>query len=360
MLQLPDGRVATWITESDAPTPDVLHPVDDRLKAAVARRRLAAGEVLLWTGDFHNAKQLLAAVRRRAKPPKPRGSLAERWHAHRRHRSEEAALLGRLVVLLESDGLPLRRAPDVAAAVAHAWGPTTTPRVLALTTLQGALGAFGWFTKGLTLPHLPGPLRPGYGVFAPTRHAYVDLVAQRDVTGRSVLDVGCGTGVLSFVLLGNGATEALGTDLDPRAVASATRNAEALGVAGFRAVEADLWPDDHRADLVVFNAPWMPTAPMTRLDRAVYDDGAATLLRWLDGLADHLTEGGEGVLLVSDLPERLGLRDDDWLPGAIAAAGLRVASRKEAAATHGRARDTRDPLHAARAAERIVAWTLRA
>jgi ribosomal protein L11 methyltransferase len=47
--------------------------------------------------------------------------------------------------------------------------------------------------------------------------------------GGSLLDIGAGTGVLSFVALASGAKRALGTDIDPTAVAAASENAELNG-----------------------------------------------------------------------------------------------------------------------------------
>ena len=43
---------------------------------------------------------------------------------------------------------------------------------------------------------------------------------------------------------------------------------------------------------------------------------------FLDGLAAHLSPGGEGWLIVSDLAEHLGLRPREQLLGWISAAGL--------------------------------------
>jgi len=147
----------------------------------------------------------------------------------------------------------------------------------------------------------------------------------------------------------------LATDLDPRAVACCADNAARLGLADrLRAVQADLLPPDARADLVVFNPPWMPEPPRTRLDRAVFDADGATLARFLQLAPRHLTAGGEIALLLSDLPERLGVRATGALDRQIASAGLVVLSRDERPASHKRARDARDPLHVARAAERVV------
>ena len=48
---------------------------------------------------------------------------------------------------------------------------------------------------------------------------------------------------------------------------------------------------------------------------------------FLDGLAAHLTPGGEGWLILSDLAEHLGLRSRDDLLDMIARAGLRAVDR---------------------------------
>ena len=69
------------------------------------------------------------------------------------------------------------------------------------------------------------------------------------------------------------------------------------------------------------------------------------------GLAAHLTPGGEGWLILSDLAEHLGLRSRDDLLDMIARAGLRAVDRIDTRPRHGRAADASDPLHAARSRE---------
>ena len=79
---------------------------------------------------------------------------------------------------------------------------------------------------------------------------------------------------------------------------------------------------------------------------------------FLDGLAAHLTPGGEGWLILSDLAEHLGLRSRDDLLDMIARAGLRAVDRID---TRPRARaDASDPLHAARSREVTSLWRLAA
>lgn len=71
---------------------------------------------------------------------------------------------------------------------------------------------------------------------------------------KTVLDVGCGSGVLAFVAAHHMATSAVGIDIDPLSVASATRNAERNGWQGTCTFEST--PIDRvskRFDVVVAN-----------------------------------------------------------------------------------------------------------
>ena len=362
-VSLPDGEEAEWISESDEPAPKALTPVDDALSAKEAARRLKDGECLLWMGDYHNGRQLLKALPKRLnlRVGQPPTTLLERWRAERRLTSWRAELLGRLVVTLEPDGaLPLRRAPDMREAVGWAWGPSAARRVVSLRTLIGASGAAGWRRAGVEVQGLKGRLTPHYGVFSPTRQVYVSLLdALGDVSGQTLLDVGCGTGVLSFVLLQRGLARAVGTDIDSRSVACARENAQNLGFADrFQAKECDLFVPGERFDWVLFNAPWMVGEPATRLDRAVFDAEGQTLARWLDGVQSQLAPAGKAALILSDFPELLGLRRRDALAVAFEAAGLTVENKVSLPAGHGRAKDQSDPLHSARAEEQIRLFVL--
>lgn len=351
-----------WISESDEVAPAALADVDDRLTAAEALERVHRGEYLRYTGDFRNARQLLGAMARRLERKSLAATPLQAFRAERLQRLREHQTLSRLVVALDGRyRLALPHAPEVAQACLWAWGPATgEATVVGLKTLLGVLGAAEWRKKGLAVPGLEGTLVPHYGVYLPTRTEYLELLsAVPDVQGRTVFDLGTGTGVLSFLLLQRGAASVVATDLDPRALACATENAARLKLAArFSAVEADLFPAG-RADLVVCNPPWIPEPPKNRIDRAIFDEGGLTLARFLAGLGEHLTAGGTGLLILSDLAVHLGLREPGWLAAQLSERGLAVAWQRAAQAKHGKAKDRDDPLHAARSKEVTTLYALR-
>jgi SAM-dependent methyltransferase len=69
------------------------------------------------------------------------------------------------------------------------------------------------------------------GVFAPTHTSRVLAEALEIRGGETVIDVGCGSGVLSFVAARLGADRVYGVDIQPEAVAVAQDNAGLLGLA---------------------------------------------------------------------------------------------------------------------------------
>ncbi|HEV2442876.1 MAG TPA: class I SAM-dependent methyltransferase [Steroidobacteraceae bacterium] len=347
---------------------------DEHITADDAYGLACQGTALLWRGDFQNARQMLLALANRAdrQPRKSKElaassistSSAEAFHRHRQARSQRARTLGMLLVPLDEDyGIPLRRAPDIRQACAEAYGPGEGPSVTSLRSLLGLVGAHEWRTKGIEIAAIGGRIHPHYGVFAPIRHEYVDLVATAplpDFRSSSSLafDIGTGTGVLAAVLARRGVRRVVATDRDPRALACARENIERLGLAGqVEVVQADLFPEG-RAALVVCNPPWVPARPSSPIERGIYDPESRMLRGFLGALAAHLEPGGEGWVVLSDLAEHLGLRPRSELLAALDAAGLKVVDRSDVRPKHRRASDEADPLHAARAAEVTSLWRL--
>ena len=366
-----ENRSARWRSESGLPPPSRVVIADDQITADAAYRLACEGAALLWRGDFQNARQLLQAMARRvesrparkkhkaAMAPPP---LSAAFHLHRQAQSQRARILAMLVLPFDAEHVVgLRRAPDVRQACLEAYGPAGEPYVAPLRELLGVIGAHEWRRKGVEVPALGARIHPHYGVFAPVRNEYVGLVAAEPLptpVPDLAFDIGTGTGVLAAVLAQRGIASVVATELDPRAFACAAENIERLQLSrAVQVIAADLFPAG-RAALVVCNPPWLPARPSSAMENAVYDPGSRMLRAFLAGLAAHLTPGGEGWLLLSDLAERLALRTRDELTAAIAQSGLKVLGRTDARPVHPRAFDKTDPLHAARSAEITSLWRL--
>ncbi|WP_053851563.1 class I SAM-dependent methyltransferase [Streptomyces sp. NRRL B-24085] len=365
-------RSARWHSESAVPLPRRTVVADDRTKADDAYRQACEGTALLWQGDFHNARQLLQAMSRRidrraTRPTGPGTSLSESFHLLRRSSGHRARVLGRLLVLLDDDHtLALRRAPDVRQACLEAYGPPQGPMAVPLRELLGVVGAHQWRRRGVDVPALGARVHPHYGVFAPVRGEYVDLVARAPLPpsirhradAGTGFDLGTGTGVLAAVLARRGVHRVVATDISPRALACARDNVDRLALTDRIEVWGPgLFPEG-RADLVVCNPPWLPARPTSSLDQGVYDPDGTMLHGFLAGLAAHLRPGGEGWLVLSDLAEHLGLRTRRHLLDAVEAAGLHVVDKIDTKPRHPRSKDATDPLHAARSAEITSLWRL--
>ena len=371
---LEDGNAseARWHSHSDAPSPARVVVTDGNITADEAYGLACQGTALLWRGDFQQARQMLSALgkradRRKGKTRTPgKNSPADTFNLYRQANSQRARTLNALLIPLNADySIPLRRAPDIRQACLEAFGPADTTSVTSLRALLGVIGAREWRTKGIEIPEAGGLIHPHFGVFAPVRREYVDLVARTPLPAACAsdsvaFDIGTGTGVLAAVLARRGIERVVATDLAPRALECARENVRRLGLMErIEVVEADLFPEG-RAALVVCNPPWIPARPSSPMESGIYDPESQMLRGFLAKLAGHLTPGGEGWLILSDLAEHLGLRTRASLLAEFEAAGLRVLGRNDVPPRHPRAGDKEDPLYVARAAEITSLWRLAA
>lgn len=375
---------ALWRSENGSPLPRKVMLADDRMSADQAYKLVCEGCALLWRGDFHNARQLLQALTRRIErkakikaPAKTAAELLQAFHAKRSAQVQKTRILSMLVIAVQPDySILLRRAPELQQAFVEVYGPppsgqlgdtveptSTAPAFITpLREIMGINGAHEWRKKGIFIHALQNTIHPWYGVFAPTRNEYIDLLAKVALPKsiKCVFDIGTGTGVLAAVLAVRGAGQVVATDQEPRALACARENLQRLGLSHqVRLLQADLFPPGS-ADLIVCNPPWLPCRPSSPLEAAIYDPDSRMVRQFLSAASAHLNPAGQVWLIMSDLAELLGMRTRQELQDWIAKAGLQVLARHDIRPRHQKAQDEQDPLHAARAAEVISLWCLQA
>jgi ribosomal protein L11 methyltransferase len=157
----------------------------------------------------------------------------------------------------------------------------------------------------------------GTGSHSTTRLCLAWL-AQRLRRGESVLDYGCGSGILAIAALKLGAGDTVGVDVDPQAIVASRTNAQRNGVTASFAT-----PDD------------IPSVATHRFDVLVANILANPLVLLAPALAARVRYGGRIVLsgILEPQAEEVGAayapwfrisvwgRDDGW----VALAGVRRA-----------------------------------
>jgi SAM-dependent methyltransferase len=363
-------RRARWLSADDRRPPDEIVVVDDALGADRAIELAESRRGLLWSGDYVNGCRLLDAMKRRLARTRAGRALppAQEFRRQRQHRGRMSRVLGAVIVPLAPapTRVPLRRAPRIDHAVDEVFGPVTGSAVLPLRELLGITNAHRQRHAGIAVGALGDQrIHPHFGVFAPTRQDYLQLVARQTAARMPIrpvelaFDIGTGTGVLSAILVRAGASRVVATDTSARAVACARDNIARLGLAEHVDVQhRDLFPPG-RADLVVANPPWVPGSPHSDLDRGVFDPAGQVLERLVRGVGQHLRAGGEAWLILSDLAEHLGLRHPDHVPALIEAGGLVVRDRRSMrSSTRRRALGADDPLAELRSREQVHLWRM--
>ena len=138
-------------------------------------------------------------------------------------------------------------------------------------------------------------------------------------SGRDVLEIGTGTGLLSVLCLHHGADQVVATDINPAAAANAKYNAAMLvpdGKIDVRLVEKEspgafaVIGEDERFDLIISNPPWEDGSISKPADHAFYDPSFALMDSLLDGLVDHLKPNGRCLLAYGHVPAIERLEDE--------------------------------------------------
>ncbi|MDR3075424.1 MAG: methyltransferase [Candidatus Methanoplasma sp.] len=136
------------------------------------------------------------------------------------------------------------------------------------------------------------------------------LIESFDVhAGEKVLEIGCGSGIVSIHCILNGADVTCG-DVNPDAVALTKKNLESNGV------RADVLVTDvysgikGRFDTIVFNLPYLPVQEEGSLALAWSGgpDGLGPLPELIRGADEHLVPGGRVIVVVSSLMDGDRLR----------------------------------------------------
>jgi methylase of polypeptide subunit release factors len=139
------------------------------------------------------------------------------------------------------------------------------------------------------------------GIHAPVESSFHFAQHLQDALGRSVLDLGCGTGIFACTAAAMGAREVWATDLDPQAAHCAGRNAVRNGLR-INVTHGDLFEPlgGRRFDLILCNPPQTPAPSGAQGPKFAGPDGLGFFEKILRDAPQHLTKDGElATLLIS-------------------------------------------------------------
>jgi len=153
---------------------------------------------------------------------------------------------------------------------------------------------------GLDLTVLPSVFHPK--VFVTSRF-FAEFLQSLDLTGKSVVEIGTGSGVLALSAAKAGAASVLALDINPAAVQAAQLNAERNGLKQVTALESDLFsavPASTQFDVIISSPPSFSGEPRDTADRAWHaGPGYRDIAPLFTQAAPRLTADGCMYLLLS-------------------------------------------------------------
>ena len=150
---------------------------------------------------------------------------------------------------------------------------------------------------GFNLRVSPTVFHPKYFGSSSILGRYVESL---DLDGKTVLDMGTGSGIIGLFAARKGA-RVTAVDVNVNAVACALSNALAAGFE-IECIPSDLFSalSNRRFDVIAWNPPFFPKPSQTVAEAALYaGDGYASIVRFAHECREHLTSQGRIVLVLS-------------------------------------------------------------
>jgi methylase of polypeptide subunit release factors len=267
----------------------------------LALTALFAGEIVILNDFFSTGLSLLSELKKQLLLKFPNTS----FEGQRDFRSAYQELSNRILLEVKQNLLNIKKAPDIG------WLKILYPEVqdfyISFPQAQGLNSAWQWYKKGINIDVLGHKIFPYYGTYFPTRFEHLELFAtwlsKNPGSQKTAIDMGIGSGILSFQLLKSKYENVIGIDSNPNAIIG-IQNTLKKGkkYQKLNLVYGDLFENcEEQADLIVFNPPWLPGRHgIANLDNAIYYND--TLFEnFFEQAKKQLKPDGKIVLIFSNL-----------------------------------------------------------
>jgi len=150
------------------------------------------------------------------------------------------------------------------------------------------------------------------GVYPPSEDTFLlaETLSENDIKEKNVLEIGTGTGFIAILCAKMNAKTVTATDIKPKSIQCAKRNAE-LNKVKITILHGDLFEPvkGKTYDTIIFNPPYLPQDPIhdkyltedDKLDLIGGEKGIETTIRFLKNLKKHLKNNGKAYIVTSTL-----------------------------------------------------------
>ncbi|MBK8464947.1 MAG: methyltransferase domain-containing protein [Chloracidobacterium sp.] len=140
---------------------------------------------------------------------------------------------------------------------------------------------------------------------APSGGLGLSFAAQPMFRGKRVLDIGCGSGIVSSMIAASGSSMLVGTDINAAAITNCHINARELKVEDIsRFYTGDLFEplvrEEEPFDIIFANLPFADALPVDILESAFFDPELRSIKQFITQVGDWLTADGKAYLCLSD------------------------------------------------------------
>jgi SAM-dependent methyltransferase len=224
---------------------------------------LESGKQVVVKKLYSNGLELLSTVQRHIAATMPNKTFLEQ----REYRSKYHRLSNLILIEISNHKLKVKKAPSIGWL--EKLYSETGNFYLTFPQVQGLNSAWQWYENGIQIPVLRNKIHPYYGTYFPTRFDHLILfdnwLKRYEGPKKTAIDVGVGSGILSFQLIKHGFQKVFATDINPNAIVGLT---EFMGDTKLsRKLELDFAPLfgkwEKPSELIVFNPPWLPQPKKT-------------------------------------------------------------------------------------------------
>ena len=264
---------------------------------------MKGGATVVITEFYNNGMLLLKELHKHLKNRLPNKTFSEQ----REFRGEYHKLSNQILVEITDSEVALKKAPKIG------WIKILYPEndqfFLTFSQVQGLNSAWQWYKNGISIPVLRNKIHPYYGTYFPTRFDHLILfdnwLKRYEGAKKSAIDVGIGSGVLSFQMIQHGFQKVYGTDTNPNAIVGLkefmgdtklSRKIELNHGNLFATIEKEV-------ELIVFNPPWLPAVSnLENIDEAIYYN-KNLFPKFFAEANNRLSKEGKLVILFSNLAQ---------------------------------------------------------